>query len=128
MPFWNSSAPRFLDREAVLKDLRRLAETAALNDPRIRRIILFGSLATRRATPRSDADLLIVLADHPKRSIDRIPEYLEAFSRGPLPVDVFPWTEKEVEDRRREGDLFLKRIESEGIELYKRLSGTRSGS
>ena len=121
MPFWNSSAPKFLDREAVLGELRRLAETAALKDPRIRRVILFGSLATSRATIRSDADLLIVLEDHPKRSIDRIPEYLEAFAHGPLPVDVFPWTVDEVEERRQEGDLFLKRIESEGVELYKRV-------
>jgi predicted nucleotidyltransferase len=75
-------------------------------------------MATGRATPRSDADLMIVLSDHPvARSMDRIPEFLRGFSKGPVPVDVFPFTVGELSVRRKEGDRFLERIESEGIEL-----------
>lgn len=120
MPFWNSSAPRFLDREETIEAFRRLAADAAARDPRIVRVVLFGSLATGRATIKSDADLLIVLSDHPRRSIDRIPEYLELLGRGPLPMDVFPFTEAELTRRAADDDHFVGRISSEGVELYVR--------
>src|SRR5512140_529454 len=96
MPFWNSSAPRFLDRDATIEAFSAIAAAAAARDPRIQRVVLFGSLATGRATIRSDADLMIVLSGHTARSVDRIGEYLDLFSRGPLPVDVFPFTADEV--------------------------------
>jgi predicted nucleotidyltransferase len=120
MPFWNSSAPRFLDRLATIEALRRLAADAAAQDERILRVVLFGSLATGRATIRSDGDLLIVLSDHPSRPADRIPEYLDPFLKGPLPVNVFPWTVAEMQRRTDRGDRFLARIRSEGIDLFGR--------
>ena len=120
MPFSNSSAPRFLDRPGTVEAFRKLAHEAAERDPRIVRVVLFGSLATGRATIASDADLMIVLSDHPLRAIERIPEYLELFGRGPLAVDVFPYTEAEVARRTVEGHPFQKRIEAEGVELFRR--------
>ena len=95
---------------------------AAARDPRIERVILFGSLATGRATPRSDADLLIVLSEHPEPLwFNRIPEYLEALPHAPVPIDVFPYLDRELEDRREAGDPFLARIEAEGIEVFRRV-------
>ena len=121
VPFWNSSGPRFLDREAVIDELRALAAAAAAGDRRIMRVVLFGSLATGRATPRSDADLMIVLSEHPeKQSMDRIPQYLEAFSKGPVPIDVFPFTTAEISGRRKKRDRFLATVESEGLEIFGR--------
>lgn len=74
MPFSSSSAPRFLDRPGTIESFRKLAHAAAERDPRIVRVVLFGSLATGRATVASDADLMIVLSDHPLLAIERIPE------------------------------------------------------
>ena len=113
----SSAGPRFLDRAAAVDGFRELARGLAARDPRVVRVVLFGSLATGRATVASDADLLIVLRDHPLRARERIPEYLDAFVRGPLGVDVFPFTELEVEQRRAEGDPFIRRIEAEGVDL-----------
>lgn len=120
MPSWNSSVPEFLDRPGTIEAYRRIAAQAAEHDPRIQRVVLFGSLATGRATIASDADLMIVLSDHPLRAIERIPEYLELFGRGPLGVDVFPYTEAEVARRAAEGHPFQARIEAEGVELFRR--------
>jgi predicted nucleotidyltransferase len=98
-----------------------LAAAAAAADPRILRIVLFGSLAIDRATPRSDADLMIELSDHSEpRSMDRIPEYLQAFSKGPVPVDVFPFTVSEISSRKLAGDRFMATIQSEGLEIFRR--------
>lgn len=81
------------------------------------RVVLFGSLATGRATVRSDADLLIVLREHAAPPRERIPEYLEAFLAAPLATDVFPFTVAELERRRARSDRFLARIETEGMDL-----------
>src|ERR1043165_3094836 len=82
-PSWNSPGPIFLDRDRVIEEFKSLANAAAIHDARILRVVLFGSLATGRATPRSDADIMIELSHHPVRSIERIGEYLDAFIKGP---------------------------------------------
>lgn len=80
-------------------------------------MVLFGSLATGRATSRSDADLLIVLRAHPDPARERIPEYLAAFLDAPVPVDVFPFTADEIAMRRARGNRFLETAEREGVDL-----------
>ncbi len=107
----------FLDLEAVLGALRSLAERLRASDSRVLRIVLFGSLATGRATSRSDADILIVLRSHPAPARERIPEYLAAFLDAPVPVDVFPFTDDEITARRARGDRFLETVEREGVKL-----------
>jgi predicted nucleotidyltransferase len=81
-------------------------------------VLLFGSLATGTPTPRSDADLLVVVAtsdrDQPR---DRVPEVLRAFAPLPCPLDLFVLTAQEVE-RAREGNEPLVRLAlTEGIDL-----------
>ena len=82
-------------------------------------VILFGSIATGQATIRSDADLMIVLREHPSAPRDRIPEYLDAFLAAPVPGDVFPFTTEELKIRRGRRDPFLETIDRRGIELLR---------
>lgn len=87
-------------------------------DLRIEQVILFGSLARGDYTARSDADICVILrGDDPRRSMDRIPEYLAAFSGAPVPVDVLVYTRAEVERMRREGRQFVRDILKQGITL-----------
>lgn len=117
-PSSSSSAARFLDKQEVLARLIALARQALASDPNIREVRLFGSLAKDAYTPRSDADLLIVLeSDTRRRRMDRIPEYLKYFQTAPVPVDIFPYTRAEIEAAEAEGDLFVERILREGIVL-----------
>jgi len=62
------------------------------------RLVLFGSLAEERQTPRSDADILIILKESDQPFIERIPYFLLHFRSVDVPVDVFPYTEEEVKD------------------------------
>jgi predicted nucleotidyltransferase len=119
MPSGSSSSAGaiFLDRDGAIAALRELARRLAGQDARVHDVVLFGSLATGRATIRSDADLLIVLRDHPLSPRDRIPEYLEAFLPAPMPVDVFPFTEAEIASRRAARYPFLATVEAQGISL-----------
>ncbi len=65
---------------------------------------LFGSLARREAVPGSDADVLVVLRQHPlPRWFDRIPEFAAALAGADLPVEVFPYTLDELDRLGGEG-------------------------
>ena len=55
-----SAEVRFIDREQVLEDLRRVAARARALHPEIRRVFLIGSLARGDWTAESDADLIVV--------------------------------------------------------------------
>ncbi len=89
---------RFLDKEKVIEKLSRLAEKAMARNRNIKKIILFGSLTDNTFTTMSDADLLIVLSESDFRFMDRIPELLYYFLDAPVPVDIFPYTEGEIEN------------------------------
>lgn len=89
-----------------------MAKRARRADPRILRVVLFGSLAKGTCTPRSDADLLVVLRHSEERCVDRIPRYLRLFVDAAVPVEVFPYTEAELQ-----GVPLAKHALREGIEL-----------
>jgi predicted nucleotidyltransferase len=88
---------KFLNKERVIKELKRLAQRSKRKDKNILQIILFGSLVNDTYTSLSDADLLIILNKDKRRFIDRIPHYIPLFLDAPIEVEVFPYTEEEVE-------------------------------
>jgi predicted nucleotidyltransferase len=89
----------------------------------IRRVLLFGSLVDGISTPRSDADLLVVVADSPHANPrDRVPEVLLALSPLPCPVDLFVFTEHEAARHLDEGAPLL-RVAFRGLDLLTPSSG-----
>ena len=88
---------RFLDKEEVIEKLSKLALKAKSKDPNIKEILLFGSIINNTFTSRSDADILVILRKGHTRFLDRIPKFLLLFANAPVPVDVFPYTEEEVQ-------------------------------
>ena len=72
----------WLDREAARQQVRAAAQQLVAARPEVVAVYLFGSLATNKATPRSDADILIVLreSDQPvwfKRAYDYFPYFAQ---------------------------------------------------
>lgn len=100
----------FLNKEKVIKILSRLAAKAKARDKNILKIILFGSLVNNTYTALSDADLIIILKESNQRFIDRIPDFLQIFLDAPVPVDVFPYTEKEARRIKLAKDAISKGI------------------
>ncbi len=103
----------WLDREALIDALKKEAERIGRSDPNVLKIVLFGSLAEGKATPRSDADLLVVLRGSDRPFLKRITEWLERFSVD-FPVEVFPYTLGELEAPLARTAL------KKGIVLYER--------
>ncbi len=63
--------------------------------------------------PGSDIDLLLILNASEETFLKRIPRFLP--SRFPVRVDVFPYTEEEVEKMKGEGNFFIRRaLEEKG--------------
>jgi predicted nucleotidyltransferase len=114
----DSAGAIYLDKGKRLEDLRKAAAAARLRMPLIRRVILFGSLAAGRGTPRSDADILVVLDGSPhEQPRDRVPEVLHAFSPLPCPIDLFVLTSAEFELFRSQGSPLLRTVETTGLDL-----------
>ena len=114
----SSSGAIYLNSAARIDELRRATGLAQKRVPAIRRVILFGSLVTGKATPRSDADILIIVEKSPHgHSRDRVPEMLHALSPLPCPIDLFVLTCDEVDRLRLEDSPLLRVALSGGINL-----------
>lgn len=85
----------WLNQEALIKEISHLANRLGERDENISKIILFGSLAERRAVPGSDADILVLLKKEKRPFLDRLSQYHQEFCLG-FPVEVFPYTEAEL--------------------------------
>jgi len=79
---------------------------------------LFGSLVSGIATPRSDADLLVVLtASEHAEPRDRVPEVLRALIPLPCPVDLFVLTAEEFVRHARGDHPLLREVLRHGRDL-----------
>ena len=88
------------------------------------KIVLFGSEATGKAGSESDIDLLVVLSRKtmPSGFRERSANYLK-ISRAIReiekrhPIDLLVYTRPEFEKIKASGNLFVRRVIREGIEL-----------
>ena len=114
----SSAGAVYLDREQPIEELRVAATRAAARMPAVRRVILFGSLVAGIPTPRSDADLLVVLSESDQRQPrDRVPEVLSALMPLPCPVDLFVLTSEEFDRYSREGQPLVREVRKHGRDL-----------
>jgi predicted nucleotidyltransferase len=93
----NSAKVFWLDQESLLREIRKTSREVGDKNDNVLKIVLFGSVAEKRAVPGSDADILIVLRRDAKPFMDRIAEWLDKFALD-FPVEIFPYTEKELDN------------------------------
>jgi predicted nucleotidyltransferase len=115
----NSAKVFWLDQASLLREIHKVAREVAEKNENILKIVLFGSLAEKKAVPGSDADILIVLKEDAKPFMDRMSEWLEKFSLD-FPVEIFPYTEKEMDN-----PLACRAMRT-GIILFERSDPTNS--
>ena len=113
-----SAGATYLDKARRIDELRQAAGRALSQLPSVRRMILFGSLVAGTPTPRSDADILVVVDTSPHaQSRDRVPDLLRTMSPLPCPVDLFIVTKDEFERAREEGAPLVREAIANGIDL-----------
>lgn len=84
--------------EHVEQFLRTAVRRIKAAFPSVRRIMLFGSYATRTPTEDSDLDLFIVMPTR-RRWADRARQVHAVFPERPLPMDFVVRTPREVHER-----------------------------
>jgi predicted nucleotidyltransferase len=86
--------------------------------PAITRVVLFGSLVHGTPSPRSDADLIVIVRTSPHaHGRDRIPDMLAALAPLPCPIDLFVLTEAEVESGLAARSPLLREALGHGLDL-----------
>jgi len=114
----SSAGATYLNKPERIALVRDAALRAAKRLPSIRRVILFGSLVSGIPTPRSDADLLVVVEKSPHaHPRERTPEVLRALTPLPCPVDLFVLTQEELARLEDEGDPVVHAALTRGMEL-----------
>jgi predicted nucleotidyltransferase len=108
---------RFLDKEAVIDKLKNITAKLCKEDDNIQGMYLFGSLVKDSYKPGSDADILVILKENKKPMPARMQEYLRFFLSAPVPVDVFVYTAKELDDMKSHGNRFISKITAEAMKL-----------
>jgi predicted nucleotidyltransferase len=98
----------WLNKEQVLKNLQKCVSQMVLERQEIEEVRLFGSLAENRAVPKSDVDLLIIT----KKPVLK-EEYLPYFKDLGLPVDLFCYERKKLEDHS-----FARKVYEKSIPLW----------
>jgi predicted nucleotidyltransferase len=112
----STSGAVFLDRHQAVEEVREAARWLVAERPGVLEIWLFGSLARGDATPRSDADLLIIVDRDDRRPMDRAPDFLRSLAGIRRPVDVIVATADEW--RARAGDRFHEEVQAQGLRLH----------
>jgi uncharacterized protein len=117
MPKPSSTSVRihWLDSKRVMERLRVVARQMKARHPEIEQVLLFGSLARGEAVPGSDADLLVVLSSASQPFMERVPRYLP--TGMPVGVDVFPYTQEEIDRMLAEGNHFIEQAMKDGMPL-----------
>ena len=104
-----------LDQDGAIHEIRKAMDVQKSLCPEIDRVVLFGSLARGDAGPGSDADLLVVVNHTDLPFLERFVRYAPA-GVG-IGVDVFAYTQSELQEMLAEGNPFIARALSEGVEL-----------
>jgi uncharacterized protein len=116
--YYGSVKVTYFEKEKVWEALKELAADLERAHPEIVRALVFGSLVHDRAVPGSDVDILLVLDQTELRFLDRPAKYRP--ERFPVGLDVFAYTQEEMEQMLGEGNFFLKRALREGKTLFDR--------
>lgn len=112
--FSNSAEVRFIDREQVLRDLRRAVAEAKARHPEIVAVYLFGSLAQGTWTADSDADLFIVV----RKTFETFSASCRYQIYSPsIPIDSLVYSETDFERLRQDPTSLVGRNLVSAIEL-----------
>ena len=132
---YGSATVFWLDREEAERRLRHAAGRLVAGRPEVVAVYLFGSPATGRAVPGSDADVLVVLERSDERWVDRGVRYAGYLEAVGMAVELFCYTEDEVarvplaQRALAEGKLLAGRGpgREEGVSAASRCEGAGTG-
>ena len=106
----------WLDRSLLKSRIMQAARSLSREHEEVVQVVLFGSVASDRAVPSSDADILVVVRDSDTPFLDRASLFRDYFADIGMGVDLFVYTQQEVASSRIPVAVTALRT---GIELYR---------
>ena len=86
----------WLDRSLLKSRIMQAARSLSRDHEDVVQVVLFGSVASGRAVPSSDADILVVVRDSNTPFLDRAVLFRDYFTEIGVGVDLFVYTQEEV--------------------------------
>ena len=114
---YNSVKVFWLNRDLLIKKLKKCIKTFVDKRKEVEEIILFGSFAEDNFTAFSDIDLIFIVSESKERFIDRASIYMNFFKDINLELDIFVYTKEEV---KKLDISLLKTARKTGKVLFKR--------
>ena len=105
-----------IDKDRLLKILKDNTERIKKNDPKVDKILLYGSFIRENHTPNSDVDIAIIVNHTDKPFIMRQDDYITYFDTIPLDVNIIVYTKEEIQKLKREKNGFIREVLC-GLEL-----------
>ena len=106
----------WLDRSLLKSRIMQAVTKLSRAHEAVTQVVLFGSVASDRAVPSSDADILVVVRDSDTPFLDRASLFRDYFADIGMGVDLFVYTQQEVASSRIPVAVTALRT---GIELYR---------
>ena len=106
-----------LSADDIIRRLKKSAHLLKLGNRDVIDVFLFGSLAKGKAVPGSDADVMIVLRKSDKSIVDRVTDFMDSFCDAGIGVDIFAYTEEEVDEFVKNKSLFFREVLAHRIKL-----------
>lgn len=94
---YNSVQVFWLNRTLLRERLLECVKDLVAKKAEVQKVVLFGSVAEYRETASSDVDILLVVKQSRERFIDRFIEFSDFFEGLERGVDIFVYTQKEIE-------------------------------
>ena len=110
----NFAEVRFIEREQVIRDLRRAVAEAKALYPEIATVYLFGSLVQGTWTADSDADLMVVVRRDIKSFYDTCP--YQVYTPA-IPTDTLVYSETDFVRLRDDPESFVSQNLPSALEL-----------
>ena len=106
-----------VDYKALLKSIGVACAGIRKEYNHVKKVLLFGSFLKRNYTPESDVDILIVVENDDTPFMERRDLFYDFFLDIPFDINILVYTEAELNNMLKRGNLFIKSILSEAKEL-----------
>ena len=106
-----------VDYDALIKSIGKACTRIRKEYDHVKKILLFGSFLKGNYTPESDVDILIVVKYEDTPFMERRDLFSYFFEDIPFDINILVYTESELNNMLKKGNLFIKSILFEAREL-----------
>ena len=117
MKYLDSVKVLSVDYDALTKSIGKACTRIRKEYDHVKKILLFGSFLKGNYTPESDVDILILVDEDDTPFIERRDLFTDFFKEIPFDINILVYTEGEISNMLKKGNLFIRGILSEAREM-----------